>query len=276
MGQLNIKDEQPDRRSEGARGAARDLRDRRRAPGGAGAAGARARRAASASGSARYLRRSWRSPSGRRCSPARTRTSDHAELLYDPRTGLPSVIVDTSAIVAILRREPEAPCLSTASLRGAAAPAMSAATLVETAMVAEGRAGDGQAGADLDSFMADAGIEIVAVHGRARARLRARGWRRFGKGRHPAGPQPRRLLRLRPGAGAGRAAAVQGRGLRPHRRAAGGVGRCPSCCSNSSPRRSRRGCRRARRRTCRACSPPGSRRCWKASRAPSTGRAACR
>ncbi len=71
------------------------------------------------------------------------------------------MIVDTSAIVAILRREPEGTAFFDRVLE-ASRPAMSAAALVETAMVIEGRGGR-QAGADLDNFLARAEIEIVAV-----------------------------------------------------------------------------------------------------------------
>ncbi|CAA9291308.1 MAG: Toxin 1, PIN domain, partial [uncultured Gemmatimonadaceae bacterium] len=61
-----------------------------------------------------------------------------------------------------------------------------------------------------------------AIHRRAGG-ARPRGLAPFRQGAAPGGPQPRRLLRVRAGAGAGRAAAVQGRGLRPDRRAAGVV-----------------------------------------------------
>jgi ribonuclease VapC len=93
------------------------------------------------------------------------------------------VIVDTSAIVAILRREAEGPAFFDRVVE-ASRPAMSAAALVETAMVIEGRGGR-QAGAGLDSFLARAGIEIVAVTADT-ARLAREAWRVWGKGNHPA------------------------------------------------------------------------------------------
>lgn len=93
------------------------------------------------------------------------------------------MIVDTSAIIAIVRREPEGPAFFDQILE-ASRPAMSAATFVEASLVVEGRAGR-QAGADLDRFFATAGIEIVAVTADT-ARLAREAWRVWGKGNHPA------------------------------------------------------------------------------------------
>ena len=94
------------------------------------------------------------------------------------------MIVDTSAVVAILTDEPDASRFATAIMR-AGMIAVSAATRVEMTMVLEGRGGAG-AGANLDKLLADAGAEIVpftAEH----AALARDAWRRYGKGRHPAG-----------------------------------------------------------------------------------------
>lgn len=93
------------------------------------------------------------------------------------------MIVDTSVIVAILRREPEGPAFFDRVVE-ADRPAMSAAALVEAAMVIEGRGGR-QAGADLDNFLDRAGIEIVAVTAET-ARSAREAWRIWGKGNHPA------------------------------------------------------------------------------------------
>ena len=93
------------------------------------------------------------------------------------------MIVDTSAIVAILRREPEAPEFFD-RVAEAARPAMSAASFVEAALVIEGRGGR-QAGADFDNFLARAGVEIVAITSDT-ARLAREAWRVWGKGNHPA------------------------------------------------------------------------------------------
>jgi ribonuclease VapC len=93
------------------------------------------------------------------------------------------VIVDTSAVIAILRREAEGPGFFDRVV-DAERPAMSAVALVEAAMVVEGRGGR-QAGADLDNFLAEAGVEIVAVTADT-ARLAREAWRIWGKGNHPA------------------------------------------------------------------------------------------
>jgi ribonuclease VapC len=93
------------------------------------------------------------------------------------------VIVDTSAIVAILRREPEGPAFFDRVVE-AGRSAMSAAALLETTIAIEGRGGR-QAGADLDDFLARAGVEIVALRADT-ARLAREAWRIRGKGNHPA------------------------------------------------------------------------------------------
>ncbi len=94
------------------------------------------------------------------------------------------MIVDTSALIAILHDEPEAAAFGLA-LTEAVAVSMSAATLVELTMVAEGRAGRPM-GDRVNRLLASAKVEVVpftAEH----AALAAEGWRRYGKGRHPAG-----------------------------------------------------------------------------------------
>jgi ribonuclease VapC len=62
---------------------------------------------------------------------------------------------------------------------------VSAATLLEVAMVIESRKGEA-GGAALDILVSQAAIEIVPVDGEQIAEAR-RGWRRFGRGRHAAG-----------------------------------------------------------------------------------------
>ena len=94
------------------------------------------------------------------------------------------MIVDTSAIVAILRKEPEAPAFG-AALAEEPRVAISAATLVELCVVAESRAG-AAVRAEVERLMADAAVE-VAPFTAGQAALACEGWRRFGKGRHPAG-----------------------------------------------------------------------------------------
>jgi ribonuclease VapC len=94
------------------------------------------------------------------------------------------VILDTSAILTILRKEPEA-ASSNQALATAEQPAISAATPVELALVAEGWGGP-PASAEAEALIAEAGIEILPFTP-AHAALTTEGWRRFGKGRHPAG-----------------------------------------------------------------------------------------
>ena len=95
------------------------------------------------------------------------------------------IVIDSSAIVAIVMDEIEAAAferllvLRTGDLR------MSAASLVETTMVIEGRAGE-PAGRDLDLLLHRSRVQIAPVDER-RADLARSAWRRYGKGRHPAG-----------------------------------------------------------------------------------------
>jgi ribonuclease VapC len=94
------------------------------------------------------------------------------------------VILDTSAIMAMLQEEPEAPAMEEA-LAAASAIAIAAPGLVEAYLVCEGRAGE-KGARQLDALLERLGSEIVpftAEH----AALAREGWRRYGKGRHPAG-----------------------------------------------------------------------------------------
>ncbi len=94
------------------------------------------------------------------------------------------MIVDTSAVLAVLFRESDAERYDTA-IAEASRCGMSMANLLETAIVVESRSG-GAAGNELDAFLDEAGIELEPVtldHVRAARRA----WRRFGKGNHPAG-----------------------------------------------------------------------------------------
>jgi len=94
------------------------------------------------------------------------------------------MILDSSALVAILFKEPEAERLA-AMIRDADATAIAAPTLLETAIVAEGRTWPGMA-EKLDALIAAAGAEIVPFTAQHAAIARD-AWRRFGKGRHKAG-----------------------------------------------------------------------------------------
>jgi ribonuclease VapC len=94
------------------------------------------------------------------------------------------MVIDTSAVVAIVLNEAEAEVLER---RIADDPVrmMSAATLLELAMVVESRLGQ-PGGAELDLWLHKAGIEIVPVDA-DQVDVARRAWRKFGKGRHQAG-----------------------------------------------------------------------------------------
>jgi ribonuclease VapC len=93
------------------------------------------------------------------------------------------MVVDSSAVVAILRREAGWQRLEETIL-GADRPVMSAAVLVETSIVIE--AARGQSGIrELDALLGQLAIEVVPFEPE-QVELAREGFRRFGKGRHPA------------------------------------------------------------------------------------------
>ena len=94
------------------------------------------------------------------------------------------MIVDTSALLAVLFDEPDARRFAEA-IAEASRCRMSVANLLEAALVVEGRAGL-EGGYELDRLMDRSAIELiqVTVEQIQVARL---AWRRFGKGNHPAG-----------------------------------------------------------------------------------------
>ncbi len=91
------------------------------------------------------------------------------------------MIVDTSALIAVLRREPEADGF-VESLLASSAVRVSAGTLLETRIVAERDGGT----AELAGLLEAIGVDVVPVDAR-QVDLAFDGFRRFGKGRHPAG-----------------------------------------------------------------------------------------
>jgi len=93
------------------------------------------------------------------------------------------MVIDTSAMVAILLREADAARFD-AALAEPDEHLMSAVTWVELAIVIESRKG-ARGRADLKHLMQDAEISIVAVTP-DQAEMAIAGFRRFGKGRHPA------------------------------------------------------------------------------------------
>jgi len=102
--------------------------------------------------------------------------------LSEPRQR--SLVVDTSAAVAVILGEPGSEELA-AHLEEALARLMPAAIRVELGIVIEARLWP--AGQDVaDRFLRDAKVDIVPVDADLAARAMS-GWRRYGKGRHPAG-----------------------------------------------------------------------------------------
>lgn len=94
------------------------------------------------------------------------------------------MIVDTSALIAILRDEPEARSIAKA-LRNARRKLLAAPTYLETSMAIAGR--KALAGkAELDRLLVETGTDIVAFDEEA-ARAAVNAFLRYGKGRHPAG-----------------------------------------------------------------------------------------
>lgn len=89
------------------------------------------------------------------------------------------MVIDTSAVVAILRQEAGAESLLT-RLAAAGSRRISAASLLETAIVIESKSGE-RGGEQLDLFLARAQIEVSAVTAE-QVRIARKAWRRYGKG----------------------------------------------------------------------------------------------
>ena len=94
------------------------------------------------------------------------------------------MVIDTSALIAILSAEPEAETFATA-IATANIRLLSAASFLETAVVIESR--HGSAGGDkLDELIQAAHIQIEPVTAEQAAAGRL-AYRSYSKGRHPAG-----------------------------------------------------------------------------------------
>lgn len=93
------------------------------------------------------------------------------------------MVIDTSALVAILRNEPERRSF-TEAIENAETRLMSVANFVETSMIVESRYGY-EGLRDFDALIQRAGIEFVAVD-TDQAYLARRAFSQYGKGRHPA------------------------------------------------------------------------------------------
>ncbi len=95
------------------------------------------------------------------------------------------MIVDSSAIVAILKDEPEAPSFAAALVQPGVPKRMSAANWLESAMVIDA-AQDPVVSARFDALIAAAGIAVEPVS-IAQAALARQAWRDYGRASgHPA------------------------------------------------------------------------------------------
>lgn len=93
------------------------------------------------------------------------------------------ITADSSALVCVVLGEEKAESLL--SVLRSEVVAVSAVSLVESALVVEARQGP-DAARDLD-LLVEATVDEVVVCDRPQARAAVAAWRRFGKGRHPAG-----------------------------------------------------------------------------------------
>lgn len=94
------------------------------------------------------------------------------------------MVIDTSALIAILLGEPDAEIFASAI---AADPKrlISAFTALETSIVIEAKKGE-SGGRELDLLIHRARIEIIALNPE-QLELARSAWREYGKGRNPAG-----------------------------------------------------------------------------------------
>ncbi|MGV0990990.1 MAG: type II toxin-antitoxin system VapC family toxin [Mycobacterium sp.] len=94
------------------------------------------------------------------------------------------MVIDSSALVAMLNDEADAPRLE-AAVEADPVRLMSTASYLEAAIVIETRFGE-PGGRELDLWLHRAGVDLVAVDA-AQAEAARTAYRRYGKGRHRAG-----------------------------------------------------------------------------------------
>ncbi len=94
------------------------------------------------------------------------------------------MVVDTSALIAILLGEPETESFVLA-LAGDPKRMISAFNALESGIVIEARKGEA-GGRELDLFLHRARIEIIALNS-DQVEIGLSAWRKYGKGNHPAG-----------------------------------------------------------------------------------------
>jgi ribonuclease VapC len=94
------------------------------------------------------------------------------------------MVIDTSALLAIFLAEPERKAFLD-SIFQAETRMISAANVLETGIVLEARRGE-SAGLEFDLFLVRANLQIVSVDSE-QVEIARSAWRKYGKGRHPAG-----------------------------------------------------------------------------------------
>ena len=94
------------------------------------------------------------------------------------------MVIDTSAVIAILRLEAEAKAFADA-IAATSLRLMSAVTMQESCMVLAGRTGGAECWVGLEELIERAAIQI-APYDDAQARMAREAFLHYGKGRHPA------------------------------------------------------------------------------------------
>jgi len=94
------------------------------------------------------------------------------------------MVLDTSAVLALLFNEPEADAIEVA-LDADPVRLLSAASYLEAVIVVESRLGEA-GGREFDLLVHKASIDVVAVTAE-QAEAARDAWRRYGRGRHEAG-----------------------------------------------------------------------------------------
>jgi ribonuclease VapC len=94
------------------------------------------------------------------------------------------MVIDTSALLALLLNEPDALRIAQA-IEAASIRLVSAATFLETSIIIESKKGEA-GGRELELLLYRASIEVAPVD-QDQAEIARQAWRRYGKGRHPAG-----------------------------------------------------------------------------------------
>jgi ribonuclease VapC len=93
------------------------------------------------------------------------------------------MVIDTSALIAILLGEPEANAIAAAIARDNRRM-LSAFSFLETGIVIEARKGE-YGGRELDLLLHHIQAEIISMNSQ-QAEVARKAWRKYGKGNHPA------------------------------------------------------------------------------------------